>query len=215
MRRTTTIALCALLLGSLAACGDDDSTDDGASPTDDEGFTFQTDAEGNVTSDGDDISDDDIPDIGEGSSDDEGAGSDSEGGSGAVGTVTVDGVEFGFDEVLRCEEDSSDLDDIERMLEVFYTGGDYRLDLYTSEMDNVGVTQTINWAGPDGRFNGGAVDTAGGWNDGITGPSETPPYTVEGNRITGSATLAGDFDPDTLIEVSFDVVFPDETTRCR
>ena len=211
MRRTTTIALCALLLGSLAACGDDDSTDDGASPTDDEGFTFQTDAEGNVTSDPDDI-----PDIGEGSGDDGDDAGGGEGGSGAVGTMTIDGVEIGFDDVLRCEEDSSDLDDIERMLEIFYTGGDYRLDLFTSEIDNVGVSQSMHLASPDGRFNGGALEGPNGWFDSTSGTtSDEPAYTLDGNRITGSATLSGDFDPDMLVEVSFDAVFPDETRQCR
>ena len=211
MRRTTTFAaLAVLLLGTMTACGNDDSDDGGTDSAPDEAaLTLETDAEGNVASDGDDI-----PPIGEGSGDDAGGGT---GGSGAAGTITVDGVEFGFDEVLRCEEDSSDLDNIERLLEVIYTGGDFRLDLYTSEMDNVGVTQTINWVGPDGRFNGGAVETAGGWIDSVAGTTggDEPPYEVDGNRITGSATLSADRGSDTLVEISFDVVFPDETTRCR
>ncbi|MDZ7679136.1 MAG: hypothetical protein U5K29_11350 [Acidimicrobiales bacterium] len=210
MRRITMIALSALLIGALAACGDDTDGDDSA-------LTFQTDAEGNITSDEDlagvpdDDPDDDIPPIGEGSSDD---GGEPTSGSGAVGTVAVDGVEIGLDEVIRCEEDSSDLEDIERLLEVSYTGGDYFLSLYTSEVANVGVTQSVDFASPDGRFGGSSVETAGGWT-GVSGPSETPPYTVDGNRITGSATLTGSMDPDASVEVSFDVVFPDETTQCR
>ncbi|MFP4512029.1 MAG: hypothetical protein ACLFRV_03675, partial [Acidimicrobiales bacterium] len=197
MRRTTTFAALALLLGTLTACGNNDTADDGAGTAPDDSPTFETDAEGNVTSDPDDIAD-----IGEGSTDDDGGGeSASPGGSGDAGTVVVDGVEFGFDEVIRCEEDSSDLEDIERLLEVSYTGGDHFLSLYTSEMANVGVTQSVDLASPDGRFGGGSVETASGWNDGITGPSETPPYAVDGNRITGSATLTGSMDPDELVEV--------------
>lgn len=220
MRRTTTFAaLAVLLIGALTACSDDD-TDSGAGPagSDDAELVIETDAEGNVTSDQDpagapdDVADEDIPPIGEDSGDD---GGEPRSGSGAAGTVTVDGAEFGLDEVVRCEEDSSDLEDIERLLEVSYTGGDHFLSLYTSEMANVGVTQSVDLASPDGRFGGGSVETAGGWNDGITGPSETPPYTVDGNRITGSATLTGTMDPDASVEVSFDVMFPDETTQCR
>lgn len=217
MRRITTMALFALLVGGLAACGDDDN---------DASLSFQTDAEGNLVPEGDsaddapdtdpapsDDSDDGIPPIGEGSGN--GEASDGSGGSGAAGTMTVDGLEVGLDEVIRCEEDSSDLDDIERLLEVSYTGGDYFLSLYTSELDNVGVTKSIDVATPDGRFGGGSVETATGWNDGLTGPSETPPYRVDGGRITGSAIVTGSMDPDVEFEVSFDLVFPDETTQCR
>ncbi len=216
MRRITTMAILALLMGGLTACGNDDS--------DDASLSFQTDADGNVVDDDSDTSGadpgppddsgDDIPDIGEGSGNGD-SGGEGTGGSGAAGTMTIDGVEIGFDEVLRCEEDSTDLDDIERMLEIFYTGGDYRLELFTSDMANVGLSQSINVAGPDGRFNGGGVETANGWVDGVSGTSDEPPYELDGNRITGSGTLSADRDSDTLVEVSFDVVFPDDTTQCR
>lgn len=219
MRRITTLAAMLLLTGALAACGDDD----------DDSLTLQTDSQGNVIPGSGDIADngepspDDIPGIGEGSSG-ESEGDGSAGGGGSLGTVTVDGVEYGLDEAIRCEESTTDDGTIERLLEVMYTGGEgdgqVRLDLYSTESDlgaGPQLLQSVNWSGPEGRFNGGGTEINGSWlhtADHTPGTGEAP-YTRDGDRITGATSMAGDRDPDTTIEISFDVVFPDETTSCR
>jgi hypothetical protein len=198
MRRLTALALTLLLMGGLAACGDDDT--DSSTPA----STTADEVDGDT---GDEGSGD------EGSSDDESAA-----GSGAAGTVTVDGTTYSMDASQQCDPTDTGVDLLDRSLEAQFWGqsadGRVQLDVYIESFGGV-PAQSVSWSGPEGIYGSSVTQLGGTWTGDNDDTYADPPVSVDGTRTTGSLTLWDASTMEESIDIDFDVTFPDELTSCR
>ena len=202
MRSLRLLAALALAISLLAACGNDD--DDSAPPSDD-GTTDQ------AGDNGDDPSA--VPGDNRGDAPENGGAP----ASGDAGTFTVDGVTYGLHEAMQCDPSYFDVDMVERLLDTQYVGrsdeGSVIIHIAHSELAG-NPNWDVSYNGPEGVFGSHLSELGGQWMGEQDDTYAEPPVTVEGNNITGAATL---YDPMTMedsVEVSFDVTFPDQMINC-
>lgn len=200
MRRLATLAIAFLLMGFLAACGDDDG--DTSAPSDDTSAVDDSDApadDGDADAPADDEEGDSVPEVG----------------SGDAGTVTIDGTTYDMNQALLCDPDSADTEMSDRELELQVLGeGGNQLDVYISEMAGVPL-HDVSWAGPEGIYGNGISQMGGAWTGQAGDTYADPPISVDGNRATGSVVLYDAMTMEESIELDFDVVIPSETFACR
>ena len=206
MRRLATLTFVLLLMGILAACGDDDG---GATSAPGDTASDDTADDDGGTSDG----------TADGSSDDA-AGDDQDGsaGSGAAGTVTVDGTTYGLDAAMQCDPTDTGVEVLERSLEAVFwsqtSDGRIQLDVYIEEFGGI-PAQSVSWAGPEGIYGSSITQLGGTWTGDNDDTYADAPVSVDGTRATGSLTLWDAMTMEESIDLDFDVTFPAELTSCR
>lgn len=192
-----------LVLGVLAACGDEGDAGDASSATGDGETAGDADlADDNATEDGNEA----------------GGGEPAPGGGGA-GTVTVDGTTYDIDETRTCDPAEVDVDIVERELELQGAGssGDERvqIDVYIEELGGT-PTHQVSWSGPEGIYGGAASDFGGGWTDPEAGTTlDGPPIEVDGDRVSGELSAPSSTGDGDSIDVSFDLALPTDFSPCR
>lgn len=185
----------------LAGCGNDDSSENDS--TDDNATAEQSDTAPNTTDEADD-----------GESDPGNGGAPA---SADAGTVTVDGVTYGLHEAMQCDPSDFDVDLVELLLDTQYLGrsDEGGVIVHISHSEFAGnPSWDVSYNGPEGVFGAHLSDVGGQWMGEQDDTYSAPPVTVEGNNITGAATL---YDPMTMgdsVEASFDVTFPDQMISC-
>lgn len=190
-----------MLVLALAACGGDDGSEDGADTTVAAGVA------------GDDGGADTTAPADTTASADTTAPADDGGGSGGdtpevteMGSFTVDGTEFAVTFLNRCipfsGPDSEDID-----LQPIAQGQGAALNLYGTA-DSVEVS-----------VQGTAVEEIGGTNsfgaDSFGDDGEIRASSIDGDRWTGEATLADSYGSDSTVEVTWDVMIPEEIADCN
>ena len=204
MRAFRLFTALALIVGLLAACGNDD---DSAPPNDD-----ATPAADNGDDPGDDPGDGPTDDPGETDTENGGASA-----SADAGTFTVDGVTYGIHEAMQCDPSDFDVDMVELLLDTQYLGrsDEGGVIVHISHSEFAGnPSWDVSYNGPEGVFGAHLSDVGGQWMGEQDDTYAEAPVTVEGNNITGAATL---YDPMTMeesVEVSFAVTFPDQLISC-
>ena len=204
MRTRSLRALIALLVAStvLVACGDDDDT--AATGPGDDGEATSTDEDG---------------------SDDRGGGGDDGAwppadlrGTGAAGTVTVDGATYEIDAVREC--DVTDFfvgDNAERTYMVEGIGledpevdwsDEVVITVYTGIQTNPDQDeQGMGWDGPEGLYDNSAVGVDDGpWTSG-TDSLDGPPLDITDDRITGELFLRSSLG-NPPVDVAVDIATP-------
>jgi hypothetical protein len=184
----------------LLACGDDVTTDDATETApaatdehDDHDDTEPADDDADDTSDGTE----DTTEVDEATDADEEATEDLA--TGELGTVTVDGTSYVVERVIVCDPDEDA--GFDRDLELQAIGD---ADGARTQLDVVlgGILPVdVSWAGPEGIFGMGEAGTAAADHD--------------GDQLTGTASLEDPFGEGETVELTFDVVVPDDTTSCR
>jgi hypothetical protein len=184
---------------ALAACGGEDETSEPAAAeagTDSTADTEDADVEA-----GDGTNPDEAPADGS----EEAPGGDDDAtepvGSEAVGTVTVAGTEYAISEVRRCEP--LDEGGIERELELQGFGQSpdgerVQIDVYQQSIGGAPFDD-VSWAGPEGVFGG---------------PDDAD-LTVDGDEVSGSATLVDAMTQEESVAVSFTLPIPSDELACR
>jgi hypothetical protein len=207
MRATRVLALVALLVGLLAACGNDDADITGPADADD---TTTTAAESDPADPQDDDADEGADDGTD--TDDSPAPS-----SGDAGTFTVDGVTYQMHEAINCELDDLGIEIREPILDTQYLGSsdDDRVTVHISLAeinDNPGWDVAYN--GPEGVFGSHLTEMGGEWVGEQDDTYSEAPVSVDGNTISGAVTLYDSMTMEDTVETEFEVTFPSQTTRC-
>lgn len=201
MRTRSLRALTALLLavGLMAACGNDDDT---ATPgPDDDGATAPVDDGGS-----------------NGGGDDDAWPPSDLRGTGAAGTVTVDGTTYTIDAVREC--DVTDFfvgDNAERQYMVEGIGledpevdwsDEVVITVYTGIQTNPDQDeQGMGWDGPEGLYDNSAVGVGDGpWTSG-TDTLDEPPLEISDDRITGELFLRSSLG-NPPVDVTADIATP-------
>jgi len=203
MLRNLILLVSLFFLLTVAACGgDDDSSSSGPTSGDAPAASSSNDANGATT-------------------DDAKAPSASSGGGG-VGVVEVDGQTYDINEVQRCKP--------------FFDGED-NLDLQALASDGIVLFVTINTplgaadqllshelsiqgsklgsGGQIGAFSGaGSQIQAGAWLDDDANELPGAPFTIDGDRISGSMKVVDARGSDQTLDVTFDIPIPSDIMDC-
>lgn len=199
------LAALTLLVGLLAACGNDDNGNDDDGPDVEAPAETETDPTGE---NGDDTGDEPAP---------EDADAAPSGGSGAAGTVIVDGVEYAMDESIRCEPDDG-VEMLDRDLDLQFIGsgpdGRVIVHFYSGEIGS-NPHQDVAYNGPEGVY-GAFFSSFGGdeWFGEGDDTYDSAPFVVEGNRITGGGQLADSLTMEPGVSIELDVTFGDQMISC-
>ena len=198
MRRLTVLIASLLCVGLLVSCGDDDGG--GAAPPADE----SSESAGNTTPPA--AIENDEP-------------NESTSGSGAAGSVTVDGTTYALDEVNRCDPSDLDIAGLERELEVQFFGRStdgerVQIDLYHERFCCI-PAHDVSGAGPEGIFGTSLIEQGGGWVDDAENQYPDPPVSFDGTRATGSLVLVDALTFEETIDIDFDVTVPEDLNVCR
>lgn len=213
--RSIAVLTVLLVLLTMVACGGDDDSSNSSAPSNDAPAASGSSA----TDDNSDSTDDEDKATDE--SDESNDESGSPGGGDAIGSIEVDGQTFDVQEMLRCEPSF----DGEDNLDLQASGIGLRLFIYINtplgsanalvahELSIQG--SAIGSGGQTGVFSGAANSTQGGpWLDEDANPLPGPPFTVAGDRVSGSLILADARGGAETIDVSFDVPIPSEVMDC-
>lgn len=183
-----------LLLGA-AACGGDD--DDSSSPTSapDELEATAANNPTAVTVESDEDDDESQPPSGSGD-----------------GVIEINGESTDVNQVRRCEPFS----DAEGNLDLQAIGQGVMLFIVVNQSTVLNQTLSLQGANAGGVFSVSASQTTAGgmWFDDDGAPIGFEPFTVSGDRISGSATLTDVQGGADTSDVSFDVAIPSEIIDC-
>ncbi|MGA7226859.1 MAG: hypothetical protein WBZ40_04035 [Acidimicrobiia bacterium] len=155
-------------------------------------------------------------------------------GSASSGTVVVDGDTFEVTEMYRCEPYAdpgreADPDDLD--LVAFAADSRYlSLTISNTESVNMSTGETfpgqfydlrLDVATADGQVEyelGATNDQDGNWTlgDDTGTPLDSPPFTIDGNNISGGMTLVETYpnEGDTMVSVTYDLEIPNEIRDC-
>lgn len=207
LHRLAAIFASLVLVGSLAACGDDD-TDSSAPDNNDTTEAASNGAGDESGSEG-----------GSDTSDNSESGSEigSEGAAGDWGTATVAGTDYPFDNASRCNPDSIDIEGLDDQIEAqfFSTVRDRgQLDIFVAEVGGNPIHE-VSWAGPEGIFGASFLQIGGTWMGDNDTVYQDSPVVISGDRATGSIVLFDSMTMEEELELDFDVTIPSETIACR
>jgi len=118
-----------------------------------------------------------------------------------IGSVIVDGVEYGISQVSRCEPFEDQNIDRELELQGFGQAPDgsrVQIDVYVQQIAGMPFDD-VSWAGPEGVY----------------GNPDDASVEASDSHVQGTATLNDARGDGTTIEVSFDLPVPAELFACR
>lgn len=207
MRATRVLAIVALLVGLLTACGNDDA--DTAGPPPEDGTPDLTEADPTDPQD-------DAADTAENGTEEPSDDSPAQP-SGDAGTFTVDGVTYQLHEAINCEPDDLGIEIREPILDTQYVGrsDDSGVLVHISQVEIAGnPAWDVSYSGPEGVFGSHLSEMGGEWvGEGDSTYSDAP-VDVDGNTITGAVTLYDSMTMEDTVETEFEVTFPSQTTAC-
>jgi hypothetical protein len=222
MLRSLVILFAAFFLAGAVACGGDDDSGSSSAPS------GGAPAASGGSDDGGDEDED---------SDDGGAPQAPSGGG--SGVLVVDGESHDVEQVLRCEPDLDFVLEESLDLAVIAAGGQLQLLINVDFAEQlVPVFENGSQTGYENQaLQSQSVDLQGGaanglwgggvsqnvlppnpepdWYDGDFQVIDGPPLVVDGNRLSGSMTLADFYDSPATVDVSVDIMFPSEAIDCR
>lgn len=127
-------------------------------------------------------------------------------------TVSVDGQSLNAQQIVRCIPFS----DTDGNLDLTMVGDGFTLFVYVSE-NTSGSVEELNINGPavgDGLYAGTLSEVGGSWINDSLEPVDGPAFDWQGDRISGTMTLADITDTADPVDVRFDMIVPSDVSDC-